>query len=387
MIVVIGAGVAGCAAAYYLAREGLPVTIVERESAAFGASGYAVGLLNPLTGTGVPGPMGAMCLFSYQAHLALWEELEEQSGVDFQPELIPHLELMLTGEDAERAPGLIALWGGVPGFSAKWLDGDEVLRLEPRVNGSVHGAILLESLAVLDSRSFTLALLQGARSHGAVLVEGEVTGLDAHSVTLRDGEIGCDAVVLAAGPWAGSASGWLGFDLPVGPLKGQIVHLQQMDPPLWKHMVGPVQIASKRDGLVWLGATEEREGFDNRTTSEARDTLVEKAVQMVPSLADQPIVGQTSCLRPVTPDRLPIIGRVPGRDNVYLAAALEKKGILIGPAIGRAITDLVVRGETSVPVENFSPTRFLDVVWPVHSAGAWPEGLSLTREDIYEERI
>ena len=104
MIVVIGAGVAGCAAAYYLAREGLPVTIVERESAAFGASGYAVGLLNPLTGTGVPGPMEAMCLFSYQTHLALWEELEEQSGVDFQPELIPHLELTLTEEDAERAP-------------------------------------------------------------------------------------------------------------------------------------------------------------------------------------------------------------------------------------------------------------------------------------------
>ena len=191
-----------------------------------------------------------------------------------------------------------------------------------------------------------------------MLVEGEVTGLGAGSVTLRDGEIGCDAVVLAAGPWAGGASGWLGFDLPVGPLKGQIVHLRQMDPPLWKHMVGPVQIASKRDGLVWLGATEEQKGFDNRTTGEARDILVERAVRMVPSLADQPVVGQTSCLRPVAPDRLPIIGRVPGRDNVYLAAALEKKGILIAPAIGRAIADLVIKGESSVPIEKFSPARF-----------------------------
>ena len=163
----------------------------------------------------------------------------------------------------------------------------------------------------------------------------------------------------AAGPWAGEASGWLGFDLPVGPLKGQIVHLRQMDPPLWKHMVGPVQIASKKDGLVWLGATEEHEGFDNRTTQQAREDLLARAVRMVPPLADQPVVGQTSCLRPVAPDRLPIIGRVPGRDNVYLAAALEKKGILIAPAIGRAIADLVVRGETSVPIESFSPSRFL----------------------------
>ena len=163
----------------------------------------------------------------------------------------------------------------------------------------------------------------------------------------------------AAGPWAGEASGWLGFDLPVGPLKGQIVHLRQMDPPLWKHMVGPVQIASKKDGLVWLGATEEHEGFDNRTTQQAREDLLARAVRMVPPLADQPVVGHTSCLRPVAPDRLPIIGRAPGRDNVYLAAALEKKGILIAPAIGRAIADLVVRGETSVPIQNFSLSRFL----------------------------
>ncbi len=359
MIVVIGGGVAGCAVAYYLAREGLPVTIVERESVAFGASGYAAGLLNPLTGTGVPGPMEAMSILSYQMHVGLWGELEEQSGVDIQAELVPHLELILTEEDAEGASELMARWGSAPGFSVQWLDAGEVLKIEPRVNSGVLGAILLESPAALDSCSFTLALLEGARAHGAVLVKGDVTAVDDSRVTLRDREIGCDTVVLAAGPWAADASGWLGVDLPIGPLKGQIVHLAQMDPPLPRHLAGPVQIASKKDGLVWLGATEETEGFDNRTTQQARDDIIERAVRMVPSLAGQPVVGQTSCLRPVAPDRLPIIGRVPGRDGVYLAAAPEKKGIMIGPAIGLAIADLVVRGETSVPIENFSLSRFL----------------------------
>jgi glycine oxidase len=359
MIVVIGAGVAGCAVAYYLAREGLPVTIVERESVAFGASGYAAGLLNPLTGTGVPGPMEAISIFSYQAHVGLWGELEERSGVDIQAELVPHLELILTEEDAEGAEELMARWGSAPGFSVEWLDADEVLKIEPRVNSGVLGAILLESPAALDSRSFTLALLEGARAHGAVLVKGEVTGVDDSRVMLRDREIGCDTAVLAAGPWASDASAWLGVDLPIGPLKGQIVHLAQMDPPLWKHLAGPVQIASKKDGLVWLGATEEHEGFDNRTTQEARDDIIERAVRMVPSLAGQPVVGQTSCLRPVAPDRLPIVGTVPGREGVYIAAAPEKKGIMIGPAIGLAIADLIVRGETSVPIENFSLSRFL----------------------------
>ena len=359
MIVVIGGGVAGCAAAYYLAREGLPVTIVERESVAFGASGYAAGLLNPLTGTGVPGQMEALSILSYRMHVELWKELEEQSGVDIQAELVPHLELLLTEEDADGAGALMARWGSAPGFSVRRLDADEVLRIEPRVNRDVLGAVLLESPAALDSRRFTLALLEAARAHGATLVKGEVTGVGHSGVTLRDGEIGCDTVVLATGPWANEASGWLGFDLPVRPLKGQIVHVAQMDPPLPKHLAGPVQIASKKDGLVWVCATEEHEGFDNRTTQQAREDLLDRAARMVPSIVDQPVVGQTSCLRPVAPDRLAIIGSVPGRDNVYMAAAPEKKGIMIGPAIGQAIADLVVRGETSVPIENFSLSRFL----------------------------
>ena len=359
MIVVVGAGVAGCASAYYLAREGLPVTVVERESPAFGASGYAAGLLNPLTGTGAPGPMEEMSIFAYRMHLGLWEELKEQSGVDFQPELVPLVELMLTEGDVDGADELMARWSSAPGFSARWLDANQVLKIEPRIDSGVLGAILLESPAALDSRSFTLALLEGARANGAVLVKGEVTGVEDSRVVLRDDEIGCDAVVLAAGPWAGAASGWLGLDLPIGPLKGQIVHLAQMDPPLPLLLMGPAQIASKGDGLVWVCATEEQQGFDNTTTREARHDLLSRAARMVPSIVHQPVVGQTSCLRPVAPDRLPIIGRVPGRDDVYMAAALEKKGILIGPAIGRAIADLVVRGETSVPIENFSLSRFL----------------------------
>ena len=160
----------------------------------------------------------------------------------------------------------MARWGSAPGFSVQWLDAAEVLKIEPRVNSSVLGAILLESPAALDSRSFTLALLEGARAHGAVLVQDEVTGVDDSRVTLRDGEIGCDAVVLAAGPWAGEASGWLGFDLPIGPLKGQIVHVAQMDPPLPRLLTGAgpdrFQEGRARVGLRHRGARGLRQPDD-----------------------------------------------------------------------------------------------------------------------------
>ncbi len=360
-VVVVGGGVAGCAAAYYLAREGVAVTLVERESAASGASGYAVGLLNPLTGAGVPGPMEPLSALAFDMHRRLWPELEERSGIDLQAEMVAHLELCHTEEDAALAARTVARWQSAPGFSAAWLPPDEVHRVEPRVSREALGAVMLEKVALLDSRSLTLALLGAARSLGADIVRGDVTSVTPSGVTLRGLEMTCDALVLAMGPWSGRVSQWLGVDVPVEPLKGQILHLKGLDPPLACHIAGPGQAAHKRDGLVWIGATEEDEGFDTRLTSQARGVLMDRAARMVPSLAGLSVAGQTSCLRPVSPDRLPIVGPAPGRENIYLATAAGKKGILIGPAMGRAVADLIIEGKTDLPIEPFAPSRFCEV--------------------------
>jgi glycine/D-amino acid oxidase-like deaminating enzyme len=82
------------------------------------------------------------------------------------------------------------------------------------------------------------------------------------------------------------------------------------------------------------------------------------AVRAIPVLARSKVSEQTACLRPVTPDGLPVIGPVPGRDGLYIASGAGKKGILLGPAMGRAITDLVVSGRTGLPVGPFAPDRF-----------------------------
>ena len=358
-IIVIGGGVAGCAAAYYLARAGVAVTLVERETPACSASGYAVGLLNPLTGDGVPGPMEPLSALAFQMHRQLWPELEEQSGIDIQAETVPHLELCHTEEDAIRAAQTMTRWKHAPGFSSEWLQPNQVREIEPRVNEDVLGAILLENVALLDSRRLTLALLRAAQARGVAVVRDEVTGITPSGVMIGGRESKCDAAVIAMGPWSGRASQWLGLDVPVEPLKGQILHLQALDPPLACHLAGPGQVAHKKDRLVWLAATEEDAGFDTRTTPQARDLLMDRAIRMVPSLANRPVVAQTACLRPISPDRLPIIGPLPGRERIYLATAAGKKGILIGPAMGRAIADLITQGKTDLPIGPFSLTRFL----------------------------
>ena len=364
-VAVIGAGVAGCAAAYYLAREGVKVKIVEREAVGSGASGYAVGVVNPLIGTGVPGPAQLLGEAAFKQHMQLWPLLEDETGVDIQARLVPHLQLCMAEEEAREAQAEMTRWAEAEGFDARWLGADEVRSLEPRVASAVLGAVLLESIGVLDSYRFTLALARAAERHGAEIVHGRVVGLESDggrlSLTLDSGPIACDAVVVAMGPWSGEASQWLGFQVPVAPLKGQILHLEAPDAPLTYHIEGPGQVLQKADGMVWIGPTEEPAGgFDLTTTDEAREGLMGRALRTMPCLSELSLVQQTACLRPVTPDRLPWVGRAPGWEGVYLATGGEKKGILLGPAMGQAIADLIIRGSTSLPVRPFGVERFLD---------------------------
>ena len=362
-VVVLGGGVAGCATAYFLARDGASVTVVERDAVGSGASGYALGLLNPLSGAGIPGPMQPLAEAAFNLHMELWPALFEESGTDFQAHSTPHLEVYLTPEDADDHQEEMERWLEAPGFRAQRLDSADVLRLEPRITRDVHGGVLLEELGILDSYLYTQALSEAAGHHGATFVHGEVVGLQstgsqATGVTLSDGVIECDNVVVALGPWSGECSRWLGLDIPVEPLKGEIVHLEGLYPSLGHHIQGASTIVQKDDGLVWIGATMESAGFDLEKTEVARDYLLERAIKMMPSLEGLEPVRQTACLRPVTRDSLPVLGKVAGWEGVYLATGAAKKGILISPAIGRATADLVLTGETSLPIEPFAVERF-----------------------------
>ncbi|MCE2464469.1 MAG: FAD-dependent oxidoreductase, partial [Dehalococcoidia bacterium] len=119
-------------------------------------------------------------------------------------------------------------------------------------------------------------------------------------------------------------------------------------------------IASKADGLIYAGTTEERVGYDDRPTTEARERIMGLALDILPFLEGARLALQTACLRPLSADGLPIIGRAPGWEGVYVATGAGRKGILLGPAMGRAVADLIVRENTQLSVQEFSVGRFSD---------------------------
>ena len=365
-VVIIGGGAAGCSVAYYLSLAGVKATVIEREGIGTQASGFSAGGLNPLEGTHIPGPLGPLAIESFRMHRQLWSELQDSTGIDYETRVIDLVKVAFQDSDLPELEESLGLFNAAQddGFSAHWLERRDLLDLEPRISLAAIKGLFARGNAALDSYKYTLALAKAAEAKGAKFISGTVQGLvttgsKVTGVSLENERIGCGQVVLAAGPWSREAEGWLNISLPVDPLKGEILRLELPGEPLSQDFSGGGgSLRPKPDGLVWCGTTEEWAGFDKDLSESARQAIMRGAITLLPQLVDSVLALQTACLRPVTPDWLPIIGRAPGWDNVYLTTGAGKKGILLSPAMGKATADLITEGQTSLSIETCNPQRF-----------------------------
>ena len=376
-VVVIGAGVVGCSVAYYLAREGVNVTLLEREAIGSGASAHATGSLSLLGAEFSPGASFQIARASYAEFPKIVPELESATGMDLLYQRRPSLRLALDDEEADLIKDLM-VWQQ-PRVQMRWIDAGEVQSIEPRLSPSIIGAVYEDESAQLDSYRFNLALARGAELKGANIIHRDVTGLVTSGTTISgvqtaSGEIHCGTVVVAAGTWSRAFTPWLGFPVPVRPMKGERLLLNYPGEPLRVLISSPKRghMISRMDGLTSVGSTGGRdydqkelfwgEEFDRQPTEAARLELLQRAIDVFPDLERAELVQQLAGSRPLSPDSKPIIGPVPGREGVLLATGHTTKGIHLGPITGRIIADYVCRGSTDVvsDMSEFLPDRFAD---------------------------
>ncbi len=363
-VVIVGGGLAGIATAYYLARDGVSCTVVEGDYIAGHASGFAYGGIGHLGRAGSPGPNHPVAALSAGLHAELKESLPDQTGIDIEYRTKPVISVAFTDDEVREAKLNLAWQQREIGTPTRWADIHEALGIEARVNPAAIGAVVTDGNTNLHPQRLTLAMAQVAESNGATIRYGTVTGLLSNGrtitgVTMSDGDITTDRVVLATGPWMGQASDWLGTTIPVEPLKGQILRLRVPGPPIVASIGwGPQYATSKPDGLLWTGATEEDAGFDEIPTGSARTRVMDAVVHMLPYTADAQLVLQTACLRPMTPDKALLLGRVPGWQGVYLASGGARQGIFLGPGIGRVTADLATDKDPSAPIDGLTLDRF-----------------------------
>jgi glycine/D-amino acid oxidase-like deaminating enzyme len=352
-VVVCGAGVIGAATAYFLARRGVAVTVVERSGVACAASGKSGGFLALDWCDG--SPLEALARASFALHAELAGRLATDYGY----------RRMDTFMLAAREQGDVAGGHRVP--APGWLDGAAVVTAalgSTATTAQVHPA------------RFTGALLDAARAGATELRLGVVEDVIERDGAVRgvrvDGEaIEADAVLLALGPWTGRFAKRLALPTVRG-LKGYSVILARPDVPAhalfvdYRTAAGRVlepEIYPRPDGTVYVCGMADPaplpDSPDAVDVSEAAcEILVRAAAWVSTALGAARIERRQACYRPVTDDGLPLIGPVPGVRGAYVATGHGPWGMLNAPATGLALAELIVDGAAAcVDLAPFDPAR------------------------------
>jgi glycine/D-amino acid oxidase-like deaminating enzyme len=351
-VVVCGAGVVGASVAYFLARRGVAVTVVERSGVACAASGKSGGFL--ALDWCDDSPLGPLA----RASFALHADLAKQLGTDYGYRRVDTFMLSARERGTVRAEHRVA--------PPAWLDGAGVVTA---ALGSTA------TTAQIHPAQFTTALMEAARARGAALRRGVVEDFAARDGAARgvrvDGApLEADAVVLALGPWTSRVAG---RRLPrVQGLKGYSVTLAAPDVPAHALFVdyrtadGRVlepEIYPRPDGDVYVCGMADRqplpESAEGVEVSEAGCAVLARAAgRLSEALAAAAITRRQACYRPVTDDGIPLIGAVPGARGAYVATGHGPWGMLNAPGTGLALAELITDGAArAVDLDPFDPAR------------------------------
>lgn len=357
-VLVLGAGAIGMSIARGCAMRGMRVTVVTRDAPGAGASSTAAGMLE----VHYPHPMApnllALCRHSTALYPALAAALESETGrsIGFDP--AGSLVLARTRAEQDELRGQAA---HLPG-AALVGDPDGLAALEPGLGPALAGGLALPDDHHVHSGHLAAALLLSLERRGVRVMRGvTATGVlrDGDTVTglaTDAGPLTAGVTVLAPGAWAGRLAG-LTHDLPVRPVKGQLVELELDRLPRRVLQAGGIYLVPRRaEGRLLVGATLEEAGFDVSATAGAVARLLADGMALWPALARGRITAVRTGLRPATPDGLPVLGTMaPG---LIVAAGHFRKGILLAPGTAEIVAGLIAGDPAPLPLAPFTPSRF-----------------------------
>jgi glycine/D-amino acid oxidase-like deaminating enzyme len=331
-VIVVGAGICGAAAAFYLQERGMDLLLLDRGAVSGGTTGVGEG--NVLVCDKPPGPERELALLGRD----LWVELGERFS-------------------AARVTRKGALLLDHP-------DGSDGAELEPALAPGVRVLHEPEDLQV-DPSGLTRALAAELRVREGAAVASVQRG----GVTLEDGErLTCEHVVLATGPWAAALTG-----LPVEPRKGQLVALAA-PPGMIRHKLIEAAymdaVAAPDDALalavvveqtldgdeLLVGSSRERVGFEPTVREDVTEAMLERAARFVPGLSELDITRSWCGFRPWLPDGLPAVGRL--EPGIWTSTGHEGAGICNGPISGRLLAQMICGQEPELDPTPFDPRRF-----------------------------
>jgi D-amino-acid dehydrogenase len=408
-VVVVGGGVIGLCAAYALIRRGVDVCVIDRPDAvppaSWGNAGWVVPALSaPLPAPGVvrfgmralvdpasplhiaarPDLRLAGWLRSFVAHctapahaagfaatIRLAEDTQyrfddlARHGVEFslwkQGLTMVALDRAVARAELDELRPLRRHGYALPSRVA---DGAELRALEPTLSPAVRAGFHIGAERHVDPRTLLTGLRRWLRAGGTSIREGTVTRcvIDQGAVTgvvVDDEFVPAGAVVLAAGAWTATLAARLGCRIPLQGGKGYSFSATGGPP-----VAGPLKLLEAKtaitpfDADVRVAGTMDLDGLHLKIRQRRLAAILAAARRYLTGWDNVRVRQPWAGIRPMTPDGLPVIGRVPTTANAYVATGHAMLGVTLGPATGDHLADLITTGQTPAVLEPFRPERF-----------------------------
>jgi len=360
-VLVVGAGMVGAACARALARQGAKVTVLEQSF--------------PGGGTTAAGMGHIVVMDDSEAQFALtrWSQLLLD---DLLPELPASAEFERRGtlwvaEDEAQLEGARRkrAYCAARGVTAELLDAAQLHEAEPGLRAGLAGGLLVPSDGVVYPPAVARWLLDEACRHGATCTTGvHVEAIHPRAVMTSAGRLEADCIVNAAG----AAAPRLTPGLPIEPRKGHLV-ITDRAPGFCRHQVvelGYLQSAHsmtaasvafnvqpRSTGQLLIGSSREFVGWDAGLNRDVLGRMLQRALAFMPGLSALSAIRTWTGFRPATPDKLPLIGRWPSVEGLWVAAGHEGLGITTALGTGALLADLIQGRTPGIDAAPFDPAR------------------------------
>ena len=347
--VVVGGGTVGAWCAYFLRRAGLrSVVLLEKGVLGQVASSRAAGVVRVKGGTPAAVRLGQWSRAFYQRQRA---EIGTDSGFTQQGYLLP----AFSEPEAAAARARIEMQRAL-GLPVRWLDGGEVDAVNPTLApGATLGASYCREDGYITPPRNVAAYTAALVTSGVTVAEGtRFTGLSADGATVRTarGDIGAGRVILAGGPQLAAVGALAGIAIPAGGVRHHVAVTEEHPA-----FAGTPMVFDVPSGLYWrpeeggllfgMSDPDEPPGENRLVDFDYLALMRSKLAALVPLTAGLGIRRAWAATIDFTPDHLPIIGPAPGYDSVFVASA-GGAGMMWGPAVGRAVADVALTGQTEV---------------------------------------